>query len=517
MEDHFMSDQEFIAAPEGYFNHEERWHEASYACGQCGANFAAAPALERHARESGHSTEWVCHDEECEMTGVSFTSRTKYVDHIRESPAHRNGNVVDDILSSLGTLNVTPSPGEEQPPDSTHSSPTHPHIVSSDLYVCREPCCPRFGTDYRCRSEYDRHASVVYHLDAADINKTLLARMQPGPALVAEQEAIRNLRCNAPTCFYHGESFNTAKGFFGHLQGDEHREAWRKEFGDTLLPENDEAPTLPGMEIDSDENVGTCVNPKCPKVGAKFDTFQKMRQHAHSFAHAMTEEDMVSSDGTEEEVWKSCDMDGMEVTGDGSLWRCVKRGCKWFGKTINMLGNAKKHSNGAKHTKADQNRGMFLVDLTSPVTTPRVTTPKATPMSAPGSNPFSPIEIPDGMVPVTPQSPCAGRGPGAIRNAMTSPRKPLPASGQTPTSRKSLPGQRPKATVGLVQRRQDELEARNQQLEERVKNLEEQLERVLSANTANAVEELPSPQRVVALSQFVRARFRPPNNGDDEL
>ncbi|EEU41900.1 uncharacterized protein NECHADRAFT_21043, partial [Fusarium vanettenii 77-13-4] len=322
------------------------WHEGQYACGQCKAVFASAPPLERHGRDSGHAIEWYCDDEECEMAGTPFETYRIYLEHFRLSPAHQDDAESEEIIDALGNTDVV-VPSQDQQDDNSPSQ-----LVTSDIFACREPCCQRYGFNFRCISEYNRHANVSYHMSAAKLNQALVDSMQPGPALAAEQEAIRNLRCNAPGCLSYEGTFSGFQGFFSHITGAEHRQAWTVVSGTCFLDEH-ESPTLPGIVFDAGGASGECANKNCPKYGTFFNSFWKLKQHAHSFAHATTEEDMDSTDESSQEVWVSSDLEGIEVTKNKAFWRCAQRGCRMFGNVYNHRSNARLHTTSFSHTSAE--------------------------------------------------------------------------------------------------------------------------------------------------------------------
>ncbi|RSL73872.1 hypothetical protein CEP54_000080 [Fusarium duplospermum] len=303
------------------------------------------------------ATEWFCYDEECEMVGKPFETYRIYLEHFGQSQFHQNDAEAEEILDALGVVDVVAS-------DQVDNSPSE--LVTSDIFVCREPCCHRYGFNFRCRSEYNRHANVSYHISAAKLNQTLLENMQPGPALAAEQEAIRTLTCNAPGCPSYRGTFSGSKTFLGHITGAEHRQAWTIVSGACFFDEQEETLTLPGIAFDAGGASGRCVNEQCPKYGMSFNAFWKLKQHAHSFAHAMTEDDMDSTDESPEEVWVSCDLEGMEVAKDNTLWRCVKKGCRGFGRTIPQRGYARKHSYSITHITADEETTMSPETPTTP-------------------------------------------------------------------------------------------------------------------------------------------------------
>ncbi|KAM6516147.1 hypothetical protein FALCPG4_014331 [Fusarium falciforme] len=490
------------------------------------------------------------------MAGEPFETYRIYLEHFRLSPAHQSDAESEEILDALGNTDVV-MPSQDQ---QDNNSPSQ--LATSDIFACCEPCCQRYGFNFRCKSEYTRHTDVSYHISAAKLNQALVENMQPGPALTAEQEAIRNLRCNAPGCLSFGGTFSGFQTFFGHITGTEHRQAWTVVSGACFLDEH-ESPTLPGIVFDAGGASGRCANENCPKYGMFFNAFWKLKQHARSFAHATSEEDMASNDESSQEIWVSSGLEGMEITEDKAFWRCAKRGCKKFGNVYIQRGNAKTHSTLISHTTADEFleevwvssefegmevKGMALwkcvkrgcrrfghtmtpinnarthansvshttADPDVPMSPGTPTTPFATPKSAPATTLLTPMNL-DTPVPDTLSSPSAGRGPSAAMSLVT-PTK-TPTSLRMPPSRTMIKLCRGPNTSSQVKRRQDELERRNQELEDRVERLEEQLARVLSAgSTQEAVDGGVHEQgndyeggnkEVDHVYQFVRSAFRP--------
>ncbi|KAF4983430.1 hypothetical protein FZEAL_1159 [Fusarium zealandicum] len=250
----------------------------------------APPALERHARASNHSIEWT-HDEECEITDEPFATRSLYFENTRSSPTHQDVTMTDDILYSLGTLQVASPGGECHQLNGANSTNTQPKSVATDLYVCHEPCCRRFGTDYKCKSEYDRHSEAPFHLSAVDINITLLAKMQPSPALIAEQESIRNLRCSATRCPMYGRIFSTAKGFFGHLSKDEHRKNWAVTLAHAVSEDRQTTPEMDDVEYDENKQEWTCLKWGCPRFGYVFTHASNITRHVRGMKHVLAGQD----------------------------------------------------------------------------------------------------------------------------------------------------------------------------------------------------------------------------------
>jgi hypothetical protein len=295
--------------------------------------------------------EWFCYDKECKMAGKPFESYRIYLEHFLQSAAHQNDTELEDILEALGIVDVVASDQIQQADNSLS------HLVKPNIFVCREPCCHRYGFNFRCKSEYTRHTDSPSHFAAANLNRILLDTFRPCPELSAEQEAARSLRCNARGCPSFGDTFPTPKSYYIHIIKPEHSQGWAVN-SSTLLGKQEDGLALPGMSIDAGGTSGTCVNERCPKFRTVYSTLQKMKRHAHSFGHAMTEEDMESMDESPDEVWVSCALEGMEVTEDNALWRCTKRGCRGFGRVFNQSANAKRHIYSILHTTADQGATM---------------------------------------------------------------------------------------------------------------------------------------------------------------
>lgn len=284
------------------------------------------------------------------MAREPFETYRIYLEHFRLSPAHQDDAESEEILDALGNTDVVMSSQDQH-----DNSPSQ--LVTSDIFSCCEPCCPRYGFNFRCRSEYTRHTNVSYHGSAAKLNQALIEIMQPGPDLAAEQEAIRNLRCNAPGCLSFEDTFSGFQAFFSHITGAEHRQAWTV-VSDACFLDEHESPTLPGIVFDAGGASGRCANENCPKHGMFFNAFWKLKQHAHSFAHATSEEDMASNDESSEEIWVSSELEGMEITNDNTFWRCAHRGCKKFGNIYNQRSNARLHTATISHTTAGQDATM---------------------------------------------------------------------------------------------------------------------------------------------------------------
>ncbi|KAM0354226.1 hypothetical protein ACHAPU_001266 [Fusarium lateritium] len=323
-----------------------------YACGQCGQSFAAAPALERHARASLHRVQWLCKDPDCDMLGKAFATAALYLQHFQESDGHRDEMDSDDAMDTESDFSPYAVSAQGSTDEDGFGS------TDFDGYICHEPCCRHHGTDFKCISEYMRHADTAIHRLASKLNKCIISSIPTGLALQAEQQAVRELRCISPHCLMFGQVFKTARAFYKHLSEQAHREGWFVDVDDQDFEYDSDRDTLPGIEFSAGGDKGRCVNDKCPRYGMKFDSYGAMKQHSRSFGHALTVEDLESTEVEEseeesgDEIWKNSNMYGMEVTECGSLWRCAKGGCKGYGKVMSRMNNVKSHFNSDAHIMA---------------------------------------------------------------------------------------------------------------------------------------------------------------------
>ncbi|QPC76494.1 hypothetical protein HYE68_007246 [Fusarium pseudograminearum] len=322
-----------------------------YVCGECGHRFAAAPALNRHGRASGHQVEWECCDDECEKFEEKFATGALYLEHLRDSSGHRSGEVSDEAKNTESSFSP-PSNSNAQDTEDDVFGPAH-QTATSDRNICNEPCCYHYGTDYKCKSEFIRHEDTGAHQIATRLNQVLLTNT-PADEVKAEQEAIRALRCNWSDCLLFGKTFKNARVFYRHLQEEDHRDGWDIKFQEDSFEYSSDNEPLPGMVFNVGGRKGMCINEKCPRVGMKFDSFAAMKQHSRSFGHALTEEDLASTDAEEsgDEIWKTTDVHGMEATQDEGLWKCIKQGCKGYQKIMSNMANVRMHFNSAAHMNA---------------------------------------------------------------------------------------------------------------------------------------------------------------------
>ncbi|KAL3607248.1 hypothetical protein FPOAC2_02226 [Fusarium poae] len=333
------------------YKHEYNWHKGPYICGECGHSFAAASALGRHGRGSGHQVEWECRDDECEKFGEKFATSALYLEHLRDSSGHRCDEESDEAKNTASVFSPSSNSAAQDTEDDIFGPSAQ--TTASVGNICNVPCCHHYGADYRCKSEYSRHEATGAHQIASRLNQVLLANI-PADGVKAEQEAIRALRCNWSDCLLFGKTFKNARVFYRHLQEEDHRNGWDIKFQEESFEYNSDNEPLPGMAFYVDGRKGMCINDKCPRFGQKFDSFTAMKQHSRSFGHALTEEDLASTDAEEsgDEIWKTSDVHGMEVTDDESLWKCVKQGCKGYQKIMSNMANVRMHYNSAAHINA---------------------------------------------------------------------------------------------------------------------------------------------------------------------
>ncbi|KAG5823435.1 hypothetical protein H9Q74_006453 [Fusarium xylarioides] len=320
-----LDDEPLLGAPEGYY-----------------------PALQRHAKASKHNTQWVCDDEDCEMIGEAFETKTLFREHVQNSTGHKDWFADETADDNDSVFTPSLNSGHQSAEDDVFGP------FAADGNICNEPCCRHYGTDYKCKSEFNRHADTGAHRTAANLNRVLLSGIPTASALQAEQEGLRSFRCTSRRCHRHGEVFSTAKSFFNHLKDDEHRDGWYVKFDDDDLDYSSDRDVLPGIQFYAGGKKGRCVNEKCPRFRFQFDSYGAMKQHSRSLGHVRAEEDLgfTDADESDEEVWKKSAVHGMEVAEDGLLWKCTKQGCKKFNVVIKGLGNAKSHYSSDTHLMA---------------------------------------------------------------------------------------------------------------------------------------------------------------------
>ncbi|KAF5018627.1 hypothetical protein F66182_9377 [Fusarium sp. NRRL 66182] len=494
--------------------------------------FAAASALERHERGSRHKIQWLCRDEECEMMGAVFATYEHYASHVQESDGHFAEKSDQDDLDPEDSA-FTPSDSLE-----------HLSIDDDDDDDVFDPSLQDGATDLNTRASTNSLRTWT-----GSSSPTC-----PPPAIEAEQEAMRSLRCTSPRCPMFGQVFKTPKGFYTHLSEDHHRDGWSVKFDDGDLEHRLDRDELPGIELYAGGRKGMCINHKCPKFGTNFDAYSHLKQHARSFAHALTEEDLVSTENSDQEIWTKSDMPGMDVTEDEALWKCVRQGCKMVGRVMINSGNAKCHSYSKGHlmaaeeassSSADESfedmegmavseegvwscvkasckgfgkefqhsgfgrqHGRCKMHVTAGETAVTPSRPTmglfTTPKRATLNPLLTPVQVSGSTAHVSPGSPSAGRGSSFVKKPPPPP--PPPA---TPTSAST-----PKTVKRRTPTTKAEMEKQYKEIEERVARLEEQMSQLLrpqSPQVPQTVPQTPIVQaaRIESLSRFVRTQFRP--------
>lgn len=281
------------------------------------------------------------------MHGEEFATSALYFQHLQESDGHGAVKARDDSMDTESDFSLSPS-GQQSTEDDVFGS------ITFDENICHEPCCRHYGADYKRISEYIRHADTGIHRLAVTVNKCIVASIPPGPALYAEQKAVRELRCTSPHCLMFDQVFKTGRSFYKHLSEGSHREGWPVDLGNADLDYNSDKDILPGIEFSTGGRKGRCINDMCPRYGMRLDSYGDMKQHARSFGHALTIEDLESTEAEEsdDEIWKKSDISGMEVTECESRWRCIKEGCKGYNLVMSHLGNVRSHFNSDAHLMA---------------------------------------------------------------------------------------------------------------------------------------------------------------------
>lgn len=144
----------------------------------------------------------------------------------------------------------------------------------SDEYVCKEACCGKIEKDFKCKSEWGRHAEATHHKTAVILGTALRAHLPPGDALDEEQAAIKGLICNALECPAYDQRFPTLNTYFTHLTKPEHLAG---------AEENVRMALVEGIEK-ADLNL-VCKKAACPKHGQTFSSICGYKLHLASRPH----------------------------------------------------------------------------------------------------------------------------------------------------------------------------------------------------------------------------------------
>lgn len=253
--------------------HQENWHSGPYECRDCNARFAAVPALERHLRASQHRRRWYL-DHELEI--VDVRCRTPDEPQSKRHPSSSPSRTSASEPWTDAVFMITEEEFLSNAQDPINNVPTEKEPAFED-FVCREECCRRFGDDFKCISEYARHAVTVGHIFARAVKVKLESHDASELVLEGEMEAMRDYRCNAPKCKDFGRTWHYAQGYLTHLDSKPHRQAQVFDLGSVsdMISEN---------SVAVDENL-QCDQEGCLKYGMAFANKWNWRQHLVSVAH----------------------------------------------------------------------------------------------------------------------------------------------------------------------------------------------------------------------------------------
>lgn len=239
--------------------HDREWHAPPYSCAECGAGFAAYPALSRHIKASGHQR-WACQNEDCASKGVEFDGHLSYHLHIMSSGAHRC---------------LAPA-GEDGDGESTADGLSE--CPSVEEFICLERCCAHYMRTFSTERMFDVHANGNGHRGAVKGGESLLRQGLSTADLEAKQEAMREFRCDRKGCPLFGHCLSTSHSYANHVQTAAHR--------------------FPCMDVSADQDAdGTedeawqpqakpsCVVLGCPQYGRQFSHRANHERHVNSAPH----------------------------------------------------------------------------------------------------------------------------------------------------------------------------------------------------------------------------------------
>ncbi|KAK7422530.1 hypothetical protein QQX98_001542 [Neonectria punicea] len=201
---------------------------------------------------------------------MEFTSKGTYLKHVRDSTAHRSP-VAEEDSDMVDSIVVASSKDD-------HNSITRGANQAED-FICHEPCCHYYGTDFFCKSEWVRHFKSGSHARASAIGEATRARLPPGEALDEEQKALRSLRCSKTACPKFDDVFNTPRGFYNHLRKPEHLS------GVDESEESAEESQDKDADEDLDETNLRCREKDCPKFRHHFLSKTGYKMHINSTPH----------------------------------------------------------------------------------------------------------------------------------------------------------------------------------------------------------------------------------------
>ena len=253
------------------YAHEKEWHSSPYSCAECSTSFAAYTALSRHIKASGHQ-QWVCHNAECELKGVTFDSHVSYYAHIINSSAHlqfipprenMNLELVEELSDNESDVDMTDGLSE---------------CPSLDGFICLEPCCSAYLRRFSTECVFQVHINSRGHDFAAKREESLLRQDLPAAELQAKQEAMREFRCDVKGCALFGCCLSTSQAYANHIQTTGH-----------LFPRID---IDSGSDVEATEYEDDGPQPKlscdvlgCPRHGHRFSNAANHQRHVQSVLH----------------------------------------------------------------------------------------------------------------------------------------------------------------------------------------------------------------------------------------
>ncbi|KAL6854516.1 hypothetical protein J3F83DRAFT_770589 [Trichoderma novae-zelandiae] len=252
--------------------HDDEWHSPPYACSDCGANFAARPALKRHFRSSGHFN-WICHEEECELKGALFANQAEFVSHALNTPGHEH-LFPDEALQSPGSAKRI---NYAEILNLTEGETTAESSSEDEGQMCPEPACRRYQHVFYTDTEFARHAESHGHIHAIKHSESLRESGKALADIMTEQEAAREFRCTAENCAYFGEKLKNSQSYYRHVETAQHLQA-------QLAEANPASPTAE-IRLKFAQICLTCDEPECPKFEHSFLTRGNHAQHTKSIAH----------------------------------------------------------------------------------------------------------------------------------------------------------------------------------------------------------------------------------------
>ncbi|PNY25885.1 Uncharacterized protein TCAP_04177 [Tolypocladium capitatum] len=257
--------------------HHKEWHSPWYSCAECGASFAAFPALSRHIKASGHQR-WACRNHDCEWNGIEFDGYLGYHAHVMSARAHgyltTAGEDRDDVHAEHGRGDSYDDGGSD-----VDMSDGPSECPSADEFVCIEACCSQYMKRFLTDRLFDMHVNSKGHRCAVAGGESLLQQGLPTADLEAKQEAMREFRCAVEGCPSFGHCLSTSHSYFYHIQTSAH-----------LFPRKDvDADDDPDVTGDEDEQPKarrpSCVVRACPQYGRQFSHHANHERHINSAAH----------------------------------------------------------------------------------------------------------------------------------------------------------------------------------------------------------------------------------------